>query len=912
MHIFKNGIKDDTYGDLKLRCRQDKWSLDKFVTEIRAEDLERSKERQADAIYNRRVLSVGEEEKQPTTERKSRGQERKARKNGGGNNNNNGGNTNNNNNNRNNNVTTPTSSPPEFKLANRLKEVITPAEKQQLDSLRTFDEKMKWYRDHKIDLYSRVDGNVRPSNTSNSNSNSQSNSRNGQNQNSNSNSTDVVSPNTSTSVNWLDNTTTWRQNRVQMVNFRNQEAISDYPYRSQPYSLIDNGADITTLGRNWVIIFRSGDTISLSAQAAIQQHHPPVTMERVTGIAKVQSTRGPIIIQVNSAVTTLGESPDIETLIKPEQLMHHGVQVDARSHEFGGRQCITLPVPEHEDPLLIPLIYREGKFEFTHELPSEEDQRTLPTYELTSAEPWNPYEVDTVPFNFEQSLKNRTQKLGGHHVFNIKNLKRWKKLLYLNDMSVVKKTLLATTQLAQVMRPSEDIALLQHEKRRIYEFKYRRINETVAVDLIEATTGKQSVRGAYYLIVFVGKTSKFTKVYHLKTKDQAIRAFQSFLRDVGIPEKVLWDGAGELGKAADVQAEMLRYKIKEHITEPHHQHQNRTESRNRDLKRLIHRILGESAAPDRYWCYAAEHAATILNATAKATLTWRTPFEVCLGDTPDISTLYQFRFYDAVKYTTPGIPFPNVKDLPGRFLGVAYNVGDLLTYKIEPDNLSYRDFNRHILLHRSAVVLDSGNDKRVNALRPADPHSEEDNSLYIWLEEPPHSYLDDIASSEEQTSIINTLTSEGDEAEISEPISAATIETTFPSPTIRIDPQYETENNTLLSSLGPDLPSAFDSSVDKLFDVKSILRHRLKSRQPQLLIDWEVGGEPTWEPLWMLKEDIPELVSEYIIEHKLQRPFQPDWAKRTQEQFVNLRLQIRNSRSQAPTMMYGIPVPRSV
>ncbi|MGH7955311.1 MAG: reverse transcriptase domain-containing protein, partial [Gloeomargaritales cyanobacterium] len=357
---------------------------------------------------------------------------------------------------------------------------------------------------------------------------------------------------------------------------------------------------------------------------------------------------------------------------------------------------------------------------------------------------------------------------------------------------------------------------------------------------------------------------------------------------------------------------MLRYKIKEHITEPHHQHQNRTESRNRDLKRLIHRILGESGAPDRYWCYAAEHAATILNATAKATLTWRTPFEVCLGDTPDISTLYQFRFYDAVKYTTPGIPFPNVKDLPGRFLGVAYNVGDLLTYKIEPDNLSYRDFNRHILLHRSAVVLDSGNDKRVNALRPADPHSEEDNSLYIWLEEPPHSYLDDIASSEEQTSIINTLTSEGDEAEISEPISAATIETTFPSPTIRIDPQYETENNTLLSSLGPDLPSAFDSSVDKLFDVKSILRHRLKSRQPQLLIDWEVGGEPTWEPLWMLKEDIPELVSEYIIEHKLQRPFQPDWAKRTQEQFVNLRLQIRNSRSQAPTMMYGIPVPRSV
>ena len=53
-------------------------------------------------------------------------------------------------------------------------------------------------------------------------------------------------------------------------------------------------------------------------------------------------------------------------------------------------------------------------------------------------------------------------------------------------------------------------------------------------------------------------------------------------------------------------------------------------------------ILSTSGAPDNYWCYAIELAEDLLNFRAVESLNWRTPFECCKGETPDISPLYQF------------------------------------------------------------------------------------------------------------------------------------------------------------------------------------------------------------------------------------------------------------------------------
>ncbi|MGH7955191.1 MAG: hypothetical protein ACREOZ_04445, partial [Gloeomargaritales cyanobacterium] len=307
-------------------------------------------------------------------------------------------------------------------------------------------------------------------------------------------------------------------------------------------------------------------------------------------------------------------------------------------------------------------------------MPTQDELESLPIYPISDEELWDPSKLEEKPFDLNLCMKYQMRRFNHRkQLYNAKTLKRWSRQLYCSDMSILKKTMEATTQLARIQVPTDERLLLQHEKRRLYEFKYRRVNETISMDLVVSAKGQPSVRGARYLAVYTGTTSKDTKIYPLKKKEHAIRSLQAFLRDVGIPNKICFDGAKEFGISADFQAELLRYKIQEHPSEPYHQHQNRAESSNRDVKRLIHKILGRSGAPDRYWCYAAELAENILNFTAKASLNWRPPTEVATGDTPDISALYYFQFFDKAKYTTPGIPFPNTKDLPGKYLGIAWS-----------------------------------------------------------------------------------------------------------------------------------------------------------------------------------------------------------------------------------------------
>ena len=52
------------------------------------------------------------------------------------------------------------------------------------------------------------------------------------------------------------------------------------------------------------------------------------------------------------------------------------------------------------------------------------------------------------------------------------------------------------------------------------------------------------------------------------------------------------------------------------------------------------------------------------------------------GETPDISNLIQFHWYERVYYYDPLTSFPESKEKLGRFVGIAENVGDTLTYKI--------------------------------------------------------------------------------------------------------------------------------------------------------------------------------------------------------------------------------------
>jgi hypothetical protein len=72
------------------------------------------------------------------------------------------------------------------------------------------------------------------------------------------------------------------------------------------------------------------------------------------------------------------------------------------------------------------------------------------------------------------------------------------------------------------------------------------------------------------------------------------------------------------------------------------------------------------------------------NRTARQALDYKTPHEVMLGKTPDISELFDFGFYQPVlQYMDyPKVKFPQLKTKLGRWLGIATSVGQAMCYYI--------------------------------------------------------------------------------------------------------------------------------------------------------------------------------------------------------------------------------------
>ena len=54
--------------------------------------------------------------------------------------------------------------------------------------------------------------------------------------------------------------------------------------------------------------------------------------------------------------------------------------------------------------------------------------------------------------------------------------------------------------------------------------------------------------------------------------------------------------------------------------------------------------------------------------------------ECAFGTTPDISAFLQFSFYEPIYYLDTAVMFSHSMEIPEWILGLATNVGDLLTY----------------------------------------------------------------------------------------------------------------------------------------------------------------------------------------------------------------------------------------
>ena len=243
-------------------------------------------------------------------------------------------------------------------------------------------------------------------------------------------------------------------------------------------------------------------------------------------------------------------------------------------------------------------------------------------------------------------------------------------------MEVLTHTLSNTTQLA---KNYFRLPLRRHFKSRFPQLNRNRLRETYATDTFFSSV--TSIWSFTCAQLFSGKDSMFTKVYGMSTEAEGVVALETFVAEVGAPYHIISDNAKM--QIGDAWKQVLRkYNISASTTEPHHPHQNPAERRIQELKKVTIRIMDHTNCPGYLWYHATTYSAYLLNHTASRRLGWKTPMEKAFGVTPDISALLQYAFYEPIYYHDSETSFPHTREHAGRFLGIAENIGDALTYVV--------------------------------------------------------------------------------------------------------------------------------------------------------------------------------------------------------------------------------------
>jgi len=147
----------------------------------------------------------------------------------------------------------------------------------------------------------------------------------------------------------------------------------------------------------------------------------------------------------------------------------------------------------------------------------------------------------------------------------------------------------------------------------------------------------------------------------MNSENQMGETLQDFIRKWGAPHSLLSDNAkSEIGKTV---LEILRkYNFKDMQTEPHHPNQNPAERRIQEVKKMVNSILDKTNAPENLWYLCIQYVCYLMNRMAHERLKGCTPIEVALGETPDISALLQFYFYQPILYYDKNQSFPESKE----------------------------------------------------------------------------------------------------------------------------------------------------------------------------------------------------------------------------------------------------------
>ena len=256
----------------------------------------------------------------------------------------------------------------------------------------------------------------------------------------------------------------------------------------------------------------------------------------------------------------------------------------------------------------------------------------------------------------------------------------------------------------------------------------RRRNEAVSADTVYSDTPAVD-GGETAAILYFGLTSNLTTAHGIKNDDQFVNTLEDEIRRRGAMDKLITDSS-IIETSKRVKDVLRSLVISDWQSKPYHQHQNPVERRYQTVKRHVNTLMNYTGAPACTWLLALLYVCYVLNRTACEAINFAAPLAIATGQTPDISVLFQFKFWEKVCYATddklssgkkPSFPSdPGEKS--GRFVGFAETVGDVFTYKILTDDTQKIIFRSEI---RSA---EPGNDQNLR-IPPAPDEGEPTSKL---------------------------------------------------------------------------------------------------------------------------------------------------------------------------------------
>jgi hypothetical protein len=185
------------------------------------------------------------------------------------------------------------------------------------------------------------------------------------------------------------------------------------------------------------------------------------------------------------------------------------------------------------------------------------------------------------------------------------------------------------------------------------------------------------------LYAYVYTQGRFVKAIPVTAKAEAGQTLIDFTDDVGIPERLVSDGAGEFtGRETEFVKHARRMRIKHHIAEQGRHNQNYAAEREiGTLSKRWKLSMRRKKVPQRLWDFGLVFESEILTRIARGK-NKRSGYEEVTGQTPDISEWLDFGFYDLVWYwDRPDKPSINDETRKlARWLGVSHRVGSDLCY----------------------------------------------------------------------------------------------------------------------------------------------------------------------------------------------------------------------------------------